>query len=35
MRPSDRRYATRARTPSQGDQVPEALHDEIVALSAQ
>ncbi len=32
--PGDRRYANRARTPGQGIQVPKALHDEIVALSA-
>ncbi len=32
--PGNRRYANRARTPSQGIQVPKALHDKIVALSA-
>ncbi len=32
--PGDRRYANRARTPSQGVQVPKAMHDKIVALSA-
>jgi delta1-piperideine-2-carboxylate reductase len=31
--PGDRRYANRARTPSEGVQVPQALHDKIVALS--
>ena len=32
--PGDRRYANRARAPSQGVQVPKTLHDKIVALSA-